>query len=783
MYLNRHLGATAGVFICAVNVQAAQTSAQSFNIPVQPLASALDILAKQGNLQLLYADDLVRGKRSPALIGRYLPHEAVGKLLAGSGLDYAQAADGAVSVKPAEGPATLKKVTVTGQYDPDEDPTSYTARKSSSATKSDTPILETPVNIQVVPKAVLDDQQIIQMTQALRNVSGVATSIGSGGLSDDIFLRGFRTSTQFRNGFRIDSGFSSIGTRQMANVERIEVIKGPASVMYGRMEPGGMVNIVTKLPLATPYYALQQQFGSYDLYRTTADATGPLTSDDTLLYRFNASFESSGSFRELVDNERTFLAPVLTWNIGPRTQATLEMEYRHDNLNYDNMTWPYIDGHFIKKSRSSNLMERAPSKVDETLVGLNWSHEFNDDWKLAQRFVVDLRDTDQVWVSAASADLLQGNLLQRTYYRIPGQNDTYYTTMDLTGHIDTWGLKHTLLIGGDFYRTDQKNHPYMAELAPIDIYHPVHDSRLTSPLVTGWEPNDNSADYFGAYAQDQIKLPYGIHVMGGFRYQYVKQWDNRAVQDLISDDAVTPRVGVLWQPQNWISLYGNYVENFGNSNMGAQTATGKPLPPESAQQWETGAKFEFFEGRLSATLAYYDITKQNVVTRDPNDPSGLFSVAAGEVRSQGPEVDIRGEILPGWNVIATYANFDTRVTKDNNGLQGLRLYAVPRNMGSLWSTYDFQDGPLEGLKVGGGVAARDGSTDGSDNGYQTASYATADLLAAYTFKVGKSKLTAQFNVNNLLDKTYFTDAYLGGAATTRSIGTPRSFLGSVKLEF
>jgi iron complex outermembrane recepter protein len=283
------------------------------------------------------------------------------------------------------------------------------------------------------------------------------------------------------------------------------------------------------------------------------------------------------------------------------------------------------------------------------------------------------------------------------------------------------------------------------------------------------------------YAQDQIELPYGLHVMGGLRYQYVKQWDHLANSEQAGEDDVTPRVGVLWQAQEWLSLYGNYIENFGVSNGGAMTANGKPLPPESAQQWEVGSKFEFFDGKLSATLAYYDITKQNVVTTDPKNV--VFSIAAGEVRSRGPEVELRGELLPGWNMIATYANFNTRVTKDNSGLQGNRLYAVPRNVGTLWSTYDFQTGELTGLKFGGGVSLRDGSTDGSANGYQTVGYATVDLLAAYSWKVGLSKLTAQLNVNNLLDKTYFPDVYLWDAGSNRSVGTPRSFLGSIKVEF
>jgi len=774
---------------------AASVKTVDFNIAAKPLAAAINDFIAATGWQVGFPSALTQGVNSAGVVGRYTPRQALAKLLAGSGLGYRlSGSDSVILQRQAEpagpggqsGAATLPAMKVTADADYDAyDPYNkdYSATAAASATKTETPLMETPVNVQVIPKAVLDDQQTIQMTQALKNVAGATISIGSGGLSDDIFLRGFRSSTYFRNGFRVDSQYSSIGTRQMANVERLEVVKGPAAILYGRMEPGGMVNVVTKQALATPYYALQQQFGSFDLYRTTLDAAGPLTKGNTLLYRFNGSFESSGSFRDFVNNERTFLAPVLTWNISPRTQATLEMEYRHDNLNYDNNTWPYINGHFIDMPRSRNLMGRTPSSVEEKLIGLNWSHQFNDDWTIQQRFVADLLDTVQEWTTAASSELNPDNTLSRSRYHIPGQQATYYTTVDLTGHFNTGLFKHTLLIGGDYYRTDNLSHPYVADLTSINVYNPVQNDQPITSFTTAWSPSNNSADYFGLYAQDQIRLPYGLHLLGGLRYQNVKQWDHLAETSQPADDAVTPRVGVLWQVRDWWSLYGNYIENFGVSNQWARTRSGKPLSPESAQQWEIGSKFEFFDGRFSATLAYYDITKQNVVTRDPTDMTGNFSIAAGEVRSRGPEIDIRGEVLPGWNIIATYANFDTRVTKDNSGLVGNRLYAVPRNVGSLWSTYDFQQSELHGLKVGGGVNLRDGSTDGSNNGYETAGYATVDLLAAYSWKAGRSKITAQLNVNNLLDKTYFPDAYLCGACSSRTVGTPRSFLGSVRVEF
>ncbi|CAD6874423.1 TonB-dependent siderophore receptor [Methylomonas fluvii] len=762
-----------------------QQEARTYAIAAGGLTEALTAFADQANLKLVFNAELTRGLSAPALHETVTVEQGLNKLLKDSGLGYRLVGNGTaiIEAKPAtnnnepQSAATMPAVTVLGKaaYDAN-DPYNkdYALRDSATATKTDTPLMETPVNIQIVPKAVLSDQQAVTIDTALKNVSGVTASAGSGGLSDDLYLRGFRSSAIFRNGFRYDSEFSSWGKRQMANVERVEVVKGPASILYGRMEPGGMVNVVTKQPLNTPYYALQQQFGSFDFYRTTIDATGPLTDDDTLLYRMNASYENSGSYRELVDSERIFLAPVLKWNISARTQITFEMEYKHDNLVNDTMVWPYVDGRFIDMPRGRNLMEKTPENHDDILLGFNWSHQFNDDWSISHRFATERRDTPNS--VAMLGDGLTGSQLNRIVVANPADINTYYTTLDVTGHFNTFGLKHTLLVGGDYYNNRSTGQYYYGDpAAGIDIYNPIHTGYS---FPTGFDRYDTDTDFYGLYAQDQIQLPYGIRVMGGLRYQVVDQAD-KVAQSKLSADAVTPRVGVLWQAQDWLSLYGNYVENFGATNGLGQG--GKPLPPESAQQWELGAKSEFFDGRLSATLAYFDLTKQNVATTDPNNP--LFSIAVGEVRSRGPELDIKGEILPGWNMIATYANLDTRVTKDNDGREGRRMFAIPRNVGTFWNTYDFQQDALKGFKVGGGITMRDGSTN-VPNTYNVPGFVTVDLMAAYNLKVSKSKITFQLNVNNLLDKNYLQDVIPGLGPNSRvNIGTPRTLLGSVKVEF
>ncbi|MDD5277012.1 MAG: TonB-dependent receptor [Methylovulum sp.] len=813
------------VIASSLGTAMATDSPARLNILPQPLTTALDALSKQSRLHVFYSEALLQGKRSPALQGQYSPRQAVEKLLAGSGLDYTFTADNAVAIKPAATKAsetanatTLPKVTVSGKAGYDvTDPYNedYVLPDATSGTKTDTPIMETPLNVQVISKQVLKDQQVITLDQALKNVSGVTTNASGGneggffgGTGQSVILRGFESQTYFRDGFRLQQGVSS---REMANVESVEVLKGPAAILYGLVEPGGMINVTTKQPLATPYYAMNQQFGSYNLYRTTIDATGPVSNDKSLLYRMNLSYQNSGSFREFVDKEDVFMAPVLTWHISPKTQATLELEYNHQHLGLDTAFLP-LDKLF-STPRSRNYGEYTPTTRETIFGGFNLSHQFNDDWSVKHRFSVNQQGIDNPYF-VSPADALNGSV-NRTLWAVNSQFNTYSTNLDLVGHFDTAMLHHTLLIGGDYYRLDNAHSDsssfsdpvnFIWDTSIIDIRNPIHPGTpLTQPLQLIGKA-DNRTDQYGFYVQDQIKLPYQFHVMGGIRYQNIHQDNVTRYGDVLgggssasalSDDAVTPRVGILWQAQSWLSLYANYVESFGPNKPGAVLESGALAPPSSAEQYEGGIKTEFFDGRLRATVAYYDLTKTNVATPSPNGALAAqgISVLTGAIRSRGPEVDIQGEILPGWNMIATYANTDARIidsgssdaTYDSYQAAGTRFWNVPSNTGSLWNTFEFLDGGLRGFKFGGGMTVRDGQNACCDAKppEKIPGYATVDLLAAYSLNVGKSKVTAQLNINNLLDKHYFTglNSLRDFNSAIVDFGTPRTFMGSINIQY
>jgi len=372
--------------------------------------------------------------------------------------------------------------------------------------------------------------------------------------------------------------------------------------------------------------------------------------------------------------------------------------------------------------------------------------------------------------------------------------------LELTGKFATGFAKHTLLLGGDYYRTD-----YRATMAGfgfnpnlydnININNPVHTTSPPTILPTDVSYFTATTPWFGLYAQDQIELPYHLHILAGMRYDNAESSGSSAGEfgsgnePDSSFDKVSPRGGILWQPIPELSLYGSYTENFGASNFIGQD--GRPLPPQTAQQWEAGIKTELLNGRFNASVAYFDLTKQNL----PMPVNQLLNRSIGEAESRGLEFDFSGELFPGWNIIGNYAYTPfAKTIKDaatvydvnfnpigiNEGNTGKRLNNAPVHNGNIWTTYEFQYGVLQGLKFGAGVQAVSQREIGYSESAQAPGYVTFNLMASKLWKVGKTNITTQLNVDNVLDKTYISRIYSYGPT---EYGAPLAFMGAIKVEY
>jgi len=771
----------------------AEGASRPFNISAGSLSTALNRLAEAGGLQLVYDASIAEGLQSQGLNGNYTPEAALQQLLRNSGLSYRLTENGNVLIEPQQlnykqDPPAMPAVNVVGKkvYDPNNPYNDlYAAPNATTATKTEIAIMDTPVSIQVIPKAIMNDQQAIRIEDALtQNVSGVQRAYGTADMYESFIIRGFASDDQmYRNGFR-----RSMGKFDPSNIEQIEVLKGPASVLYGRLQPGGMVNYVTKKALDVPYYSLQQQFGSFNEFRTTADATGPLNKDKTLLYRFNAAYDEGDSYRDYVDHERVFIAPKLTWRPNDRFEANVELEKRHENYTEDYGV-PVLGNRPVTNRR--NLFTGDPAikpSQDTTLIYADWSFKFNDDWALKHKFQWD--ETDIVFGGVAPGGKLNadGHTLDRFGILGTSNRRSYSTSLDLTGKFQTFGLKHNVLVGGDwfFFNQDAPDNNFSFGTIPtFDINNPRYGNfdlaaLRGEPANWFWRSRD---DWYGVYFQDQITLWDKLHIMGGGRYDMAgyggfggTSWEEtKAGFSMQHEDKFSPRVGIVYQPWDWLSLYGNYVESFGTNN--GRSATGGNFAPQASEQYEIGFKTEFFDKRLSSTVAYYHLIKNNLMTFDLSTPDPTDQKAVGEARSQGIEVDIKGQITDDFSLVTTYAYTDVRYTKDNSGLQGNRLLNVPEHQASLWGTYQFTEHFKAGLG-GAVVGKREGD---STNTYQLPGYTRLDAMAAYIQPIGKTRLTAQVNVYNLLDKEYYTGST--SWLPTANVGAPLSAMGSLKLEY
>lgn len=684
----------------------------------------------------------------------------------------------------------------------------YAVDDSSSATRIPVPIHDTPRSVEVVTRQVLDDQKVIRFSDALRNVSGVSQSSTQGGQGGTFMIRGFASDLNvFKNGFRDDSTFSARAQRDIINIETIEVVKGPPSYLYGRSDPGGIINQVTKAPLRNPYYSAEMIVGSYGLYRPTIDIGGPLNESKTLTYRFNGMYESAESYRDGVKSERIFLAPTFGWEMSSRTTLRFEAEYMYNRAPIDrglvaigNGVAPIPVSRFL--GDPSRKIETQHGKATLTL----W-HDINQmfRWRTAFRAAV----TSSRYSSLESNFLVgaeSDGILNLARYELPTTVQSHYLQNELHGNFTTGSIKHKTIIGIELGRENSTatasgdfggDTSTPGAFSYINIFNP-NDRLFLNPALTKFSDSSTQNNIFGAYFGDQVDLLDNLHMHFGGRFDVFDQTITNRPDDLIatgsqntqSNSAFSPSVGVAYQPWKPITLFANYTESFAPQSAGSRSISGNPFNPERGKSYEGGIKYQAFEGRLRSTIAVFDTRKKNVLTADPLN-GFFFSVATGEQRSKGVEFDIAGQILPGWDVIANYAYIDTRVTKDLLFAVGTRAPNTALHQGSLWTTYFFQEGVVKGFGAGIGMYAqgkRNGIFQCQDPAncqapFEMAGYVRMDAAIYYRKQevFNKTNLLAAINFTNVLDHRYFS-----GTQNFREIvytGAPFTAIGSVKFEF
>ncbi|MCD5995487.1 TonB-dependent receptor [Pseudomonas sp. CDFA 602] len=634
----------------------------------------------------------------------------------------------------------------------------YRATRSASATRTDTSLHETPQSVSVVTREAVEDIGATRLQDALDYAGGVGRANNFGGQGLTTFtVRGFTTGEFYRNGFPINRGYPNMPDAN--TIERLEVLRGPATTLYGRGDPGGTFNVVSKQPLAERLVTLGSQLNDQGMKRGTLDASGPLDDDGRFAYRLNLVGEGGDTFRDHVETERYGVAPVLSWQVDDATRITFEGDFMRNNAPLDRGLTRYA-AQTRTASRDTFFGEKDVGKLhnDNNMAQVRFDHDLNADWKLGGggQFLDGSLKGDAIEANGLAAD---GRTLGRNFnYRKLEWTDRD-VQLNVTGHFSTGGFDHTLLAGVEYEDYDYKSiiqrSSGAASAYTIDIFDPVYGQ--ARPALTRTTTNDKeNLKTYAAFVQDQVALTERLKVLAGVRFErFEHDYDTFGigVPFTNSDNAATPRLGLIYDLTDTVAVYANAARSF-KPNTGA-SRLGGGFKPEEGKSYEVGVKWEALDRQLSVDAALYQIEKQNVLTTDPVDST--FSVAAGEVRSRGLDLNVVGNLTPEWRVMGSYAYVDAQVTKDNTLRSGTRLLNIPEQTFSLLNVYEFQDGALRGLGLGAGgryVDQRAGQT--ANVAFSMDSYTVFDLLAFY--KVNEH-VKLNLDLKNVFDTEYEEGAF------------------------
>ena len=737
------------------------------------------------------------GAAGPAVAGKRRLNKSCLALLLACAAVTARAADGD-SPAPAGGTATtLDAVTVKGSRQAESD---YGTDRASSATKTDTPLLQTPQSIQVVTQELIEDQAALKLEDVLRNVAGVMPG-GYYGTYDFFRIRGFDAAGYtYLDGLSVSKNSIMIN-RELFGLEQVEVVKGPASTLYGAGSAGGLVEMVSKRPLRDNFVRPEISAGSFHYYQPALDANAVLNTDRTLYGRLNLLYRTQDSDVDFAHQDRFYAAPSLTWDIDQDTRLTLLTSYQKDD-NKMGFPLPAV-GTVLPNPNGQIPISRyigepaQPARVREWAAnaGYELSHRINQTWSLRQnlRYTWDRADWDDILYPAGlSADL-------RSLYRLPyfrsSRLGTFGADNSALADFSLGGMRHRVVLGLDYYYEISTAAGAYAALSgnpaaplPLDLFNPQYGTVL--PPRPGYLSALTVQDtrQLGFYVQDQVELSSRLTLTLGAREDRAGTESAGAGQN---PHKLTPRAGLTYEFVDGLAAYVNYSQSFLPQSGLLQGNV--PVLPETGRNLETGLKGDLYGGRLRFTAAAYQLKRQNVVSSIPIDPDHVTQ--SGEQRSRGVELDSALRLLPGWDLSLAYSYIDAKVLHDfNSEAIGRPLRGVPRNSASLWSRYSIQQGALRGagFGLGGNWYTHQAGCDPTtlvkpDPAANTAScelpasYGESFDLPAYfllnaALYYERGPLRAQLNASNLLDRRYYAGSYDGLYV---SPGTPRNVLGTI----
>ena len=658
----------------------------------------------------------------------------------------------------------------------------YQPLNTSTATLTNMPMLDIPQVVNTVSDKVLADQHATTLDEALYNVSNVVQTNTLGGTQDAFVRRGFGAN---RDGSIMTNGLRTVLPRSFnAATERVEVLKGPASTLYGILDPGGLINVVTKRPEKIFGGSISATSSSFGGGTGQVDVTGPIEGT-RLAYRLTGEYQDEDYWRNFGNERSTFIAPSLTW-FGDDATVTVLYSHRDYKTPFDRGTIFDLN---TKKAVDVDRKTRFDEPFNVTdgqsdLAQLNAEYRLNSQWtaKFDYSYSQDKYSDNQARVMAY--DSKTGTLTRRVDATQGSTQRMHSTRADLQGNVDIAGFYNEILTGVsyenyDLLRTDMMR---CKNVKGFNIYNPVYGKLDECTTVSAADSDQTlKQESYSAYAQDALYLTDKWIAVAGLRYQYYTQYAGKGrpfnVNTDSRDEQWTPKLGLVYKLTPAVSLFANYSQTFmPQSSIASYIGD---LPPETSNAYEVGAKFDLLDG-ITANIALFDIHKRNVLYTE-SIGGETIAKTAGRVRSQGVEVDLAGSLTENTNIIASYGYTDAKVLEDPD-YAGKPLPNVPRHTGSLFLTYDIHNafaGNTLTLGGGGHGVSRRSATNGAD--YYLPGYFVADAFAAYKMNL-QYPVTLQVNVKNLFDKTYYTSS-IATNNLGNQIGDPREVQFTVKMEF
>jgi len=749
----------------------AQTVAtQSFDIGPQPLGSALIRFSEQTGIQLFFDASLTRNLQSPGAAGALTPSDALSHLLAGSGLVFrftnpttvtlakeppAGAAQGTVQLEKLQVVAARPE-TATGPVK------GFVAHQSASATKTDTPLLETPQAVTVISRDQMLSQNAQSVTDAIHYAPGTTSNGGTVDTRfDTIRVRGF-LAPLYLDGLILPFGVTQFGRVRPDpfGLERVEILRGPSSALYGQIPPGGMINLVSVRPTDTPVHMIELQGTNFGQLQGGVDLGGRLTDDGSFLYRLTALSHVGGTPINQVSDNRVMIQPALTWKPDSDTTLTLLAQYQRDVNGVATQFLPAQGSLWYNPNGAlpSNTFLGDPNdnsyQRNQFWIGYQFEHRFNDVLTARQNLRYASVDTNLAAVIATGLQADQ-RTVNRVAYSVPESAQNWTLDNQAQLKFDTGPLKHTALLGFDYVYSGSQTKQGIGAAPSLDMYNPVYWQPITQPTIT--VNNAQKQNQYGAYLQDQIAFDHWRLTLSG-RHDWVDTTtQNFAANTQTSQavDAFSGRAGLNYVFDFGLSPYVSFASSF-QPTVGTDFS-GNAFKPTQGKQYEVGLKYQPEHGSFSANLALYKLIQQNALSTDAAHLG--FSVQSGEVTVQGVEVDATANLAKGLNLVGSYSFTDAKITQSTGTDLGSQVATVPQHQASLWSDYTVQDGRLRGLGFGGGVRYVGNSWGNAPNTLFIPGYGLFDAMVSYDLaglndRMQGAKLV--LNANNIADTRYVT---------------------------